>query len=89
MGEEKAPGRIQLVSVGMSTVGTAPGGDVFHSVPFTGVVRSLPVAVCADARASQPHHHVTTTLMTPTYQTAKMMIRHSNFAPNFRWDVFF
>jgi hypothetical protein len=37
MGEEKAPGRIQLVSVGMSTVGTAPGGDVFHSVPFTGV----------------------------------------------------
>jgi hypothetical protein len=38
MGEEKAPGRIQLVSVGMSTVGTAPGGDVFHSVPFTGVV---------------------------------------------------
>jgi hypothetical protein len=36
MGEEKAPGRIQLVSVGMSTVGTAPGGDVFHSVPFTG-----------------------------------------------------
>jgi hypothetical protein len=39
MGEEKAPGRIQLVSVGMSTVGTASGGDVFHSVPFTGVVR--------------------------------------------------
>jgi hypothetical protein len=38
MGEEKAPGRIQLVSVGMSTVGTAPGGDVFHSVPFTGVI---------------------------------------------------
>jgi hypothetical protein len=34
MGEEKAPGRIQLVSVGMSTVGTAPGGDVTHSVPF-------------------------------------------------------
>jgi hypothetical protein len=34
MGEEKAPGRIQLVSVGMSTVETAPGGDVTHSVPF-------------------------------------------------------
>jgi hypothetical protein len=40
MGEEKAPGRIQLVSVGMSTVGTAPGGDVTHSVPFTGVYYS-------------------------------------------------
>jgi hypothetical protein len=50
MGEEKAPGRIQLVSVGMSTVGTAPGGDVFHSVPFTGVV---PVGPAVEKSRSQ------------------------------------
>jgi hypothetical protein len=41
MGKEKAPGRIQLVSVGVSTVVTAPGGDVTHSVPFNGVVGLL------------------------------------------------